>query len=298
MRLGAFELQEPVPKLRRPRLLAALQPWVDVGSVGSLTLAYLEEVWQGRELARLTRPGYFFDFTRYRPMTRPKGDRREITLPNTVLQFAQRDEEDWLFLHAMEPHANGEEYVEALVELLGHFEIQEYVLIGSMYAPVPHTRPSLPVGGAASPTLQEQLQSLGVRTGNSYEGPTSVVTLVQERLLDRNIPTAIVLFQLPAYAQLEQDYRGQCEALELLQKLYGWKMDLSGIRRQGERQYAELDETARRDPRLKQWLEQLESVYDTELESESTSEEGPPLSPGLESFLKEMEGQFDKGGLN
>src|ERR671939_504528 len=42
MRIGAFEFPEPMPELREPHALAMIRPWVDVGSVGSLTLRRLE----------------------------------------------------------------------------------------------------------------------------------------------------------------------------------------------------------------------------------------------------------------
>jgi len=51
VQIGAFELQEPVPALRHPYLLAALEPWVDAGSVGTMALTFLEESWRARPLA-------------------------------------------------------------------------------------------------------------------------------------------------------------------------------------------------------------------------------------------------------
>ena len=34
MRLGDFEIVEPVPELKDPHVLAVLRPWIDVGNVG------------------------------------------------------------------------------------------------------------------------------------------------------------------------------------------------------------------------------------------------------------------------
>ena len=42
MQIGAFELNEPLPELRDPHVFAMVRPWVDVGSVGTLTLNRLE----------------------------------------------------------------------------------------------------------------------------------------------------------------------------------------------------------------------------------------------------------------
>ncbi|HZP25771.1 MAG TPA: PAC2 family protein [Dehalococcoidia bacterium] len=296
MRVGQFEMTEPLPELNSPRLLATLQPWVDVGSVGTLTIAYLEELWHGKELGRLARPGYFFDFTRYRPLVGIReGRQRHVSLPNTVVQHVHRNGEDWLFLHGLEPHANGEEYVESLVELMETLKVSEYLVIGSMYGPVPHSRPIVPVGGAPDGDLSERLQSLGVRVSN-YEGPTSIVSMAAELAEAKGIRTGIVLMQLPAYAQLEQDTRGQHAALDLLRRLYDWgDLDLESIRLQGERQYSAIDETAQQDPRLRKWLQELETVYDAELANGSgeTSSEALQLSEETERFLKEIESRWE-----
>src|SRR5256885_16356516 len=89
MRIGAFEVAEPVPELRDPHALVMIRPWVDVGSVGTLTLQRLERHFHARELGRLARPGTFFDFTRYRPNVRLVNGEREFTCPNSIVNYAQ-----------------------------------------------------------------------------------------------------------------------------------------------------------------------------------------------------------------
>jgi len=67
MRIGAFEVSELIPDLRDPVVIASLQPWIDVNNVATSILHELETQYGGIELARLAKPGLFFDFTRYRP---------------------------------------------------------------------------------------------------------------------------------------------------------------------------------------------------------------------------------------
>ena len=83
MKLGEFEIAEPIPELRDPHVLAVLRPWIDVGSVGTLTLSRLERHLRAQELGRLARPGRFYDFTRYRPRSFLNEGRREFSIPNT-----------------------------------------------------------------------------------------------------------------------------------------------------------------------------------------------------------------------
>ncbi len=42
MRIGAFEIREPLPQLKEPHALVSLRPWIDVNNVGTLTLDGIE----------------------------------------------------------------------------------------------------------------------------------------------------------------------------------------------------------------------------------------------------------------
>jgi len=53
VRIGAFELSEPVPELNEPLALAVLRPWIDVNNVGTLVLSELEGRFEAEELARV-----------------------------------------------------------------------------------------------------------------------------------------------------------------------------------------------------------------------------------------------------
>ena len=57
MKIGAFDIDEPVPALREPHVFAMVRPWVDVGSVGTLTLNRLEHHLGSNELGSCTGRG-------------------------------------------------------------------------------------------------------------------------------------------------------------------------------------------------------------------------------------------------
>ena len=108
MRIGAFEIKEPLPQLREPHALAILRPWVNVGRVGTTVLSRLERHFETKELGELSRPGAFFDFTRYRPKSRLVDGHREMIIPNSTISYAQKEEKpDLVFLNLREPHAFG-----------------------------------------------------------------------------------------------------------------------------------------------------------------------------------------------
>ena len=302
MRVGAFELKDPIPKLREPHLFAILQPWIDVGSVGTLVLGTLEKQFGAEELGRLARPSQFYDLTRYRPMLRREGGQRIVEAPNTILRHAKGEgENDFLFLHLLEPHANGEDFVDSLVELSAELGVTRYCQIGAMYGSAPHTRPLLISGQSTDPDVHATLVEQGARQSN-YEGPTSIMALATQSLSGQGVETMSVLVQLPPYARLEEDHRGQERLLRVLAPLYRLSLgDLASIERQGDRQYSEIDRMAQMDPRVRSLVKQLEETYDAEERqgptstASSTPEDRPALSADLEDFLRELEQRGDPG---
>lgn len=293
---GTFELAEPLPEVASPRLLMALQPWIDIGSVGTMGLAFLEQHWQAEEIGKLRRPGTFYDFSRYRPMLfRREGD-RHVAVPNTFLRHAKSPAgDDWLFIHALEPHARGEDYVEAVFALFRHFHVRQYTLIGSMYAPIPHTRDPIASGGAASEDLRGRLLGAGVRESN-YEGPTTILATLPQMASAEGIETASIIVQLPAYIQLERDYCGVETLLNMLSRAYSLELDLSSLQEESERQRAATRASVADNPQLQSMVAELERAYDAERAPSPTDEaDAAPLSPELEGFLKDVQTRLDDG---
>lgn len=296
MRIGAFELKEPIPKLREPHLFVILRPWIDVGSVGTLALATLEQQFDAHDLGKLARPSAFYDFTRYRPMLYRREGQRIVELPNTFLRYAQGPgDRDFLFMHILEPHMAGEDFIDSLVEVVTTLGTKRYCQVGAMYGSTPHTRPLVMSGQASEPEVQTLLDRMGIR-GSNYEGPTSMMALATQELQKHGVGTMGVLVQLPPYARLDEDHRGQETLLRLLTPLYRINIrDLPSIAREGDRQYTEIDRMAQTDPRVQALIKQLESAYDAEVKGRAQGaqpgEPGEPtsLSPNLEQFLRELE---------
>ncbi len=288
---GHFELVEPLPALERPRLLIALQPWIDVGSVGTMTLAFLEQQWGAQEIAKLRRPGNFYDFSRYRPMLFRRDGERHVAVPNTFLRSARSPAgEDWLFLHALEPHSRGEDYVDALLALIRLLGVHQYTLVGSMYAPVPHTRPAVASGGATADALRDQARRSGVRE-SVYEGPTTILATMPQLAAAEGMETATIIVQLPAYIQLERDCCGTLALVELLSRIYALDVDLGPLDEESRRQREAMDDSVAQNPQLQAIVAELERAYDSE---EGQQPEGASeLSPELEGFLKDIQTRLE-----
>ena len=293
MRVGAFEVGDEVPELHNPCAISILRPWIDVGNVGTLVLNKLEESLGARELGRLARPGSFFDFTRYRPHMGTEGERRVVTVPNSIVRHGRGEARDYIFLHLREPHAMGEDYVEAVVELLRHFGVTEYCRIGGFYDAVPHTRPLL-VTGTLNASHVERAKGLVSSPMRAYQGPTSILTLVHDSLVEAEIQSASLMVHIPQYAQLDEDHLGASRLMEVLCALYGFPDSLADNGR-GQQQYQSITQMVADNPEARRVILQLESEYDR-LQSSPETEESVSLSPDVESFLQEMGERFEESG--
>ena len=293
MKEGAFTLVEPLPELKDPHVIAMLRPWIDVGNVGTIALTKLERHFGAKELGRLSRPGNFYDFTRYRPIMRNVEGKRVLNIPNTVINYAVREEPpDFLFFHLLEPQSFGEDYTDAILDIVDQLGVKQYVRIGGMYDAVPHTRPLLVTGSSSNDAAKKYGSSLHLRT-SSYQGPTSIVNLVADGVSDRNIEAISVMVHLPQYVQLEEDYSGAARLLEVLCSVYNLSKDLADPER-GRRQYLEVNNEVLRNKGLKSLIERLEVHYDSRAAKRSSeSDEGTKLSPEVEKFLKEMGERFE-----
>lgn len=294
MRLGPFEINEPVPDLKEPHALAMLRPWIDVGSVGTLVLSRLERFMGGRELGKLARPGTFFDFTRYRPTISVREGQREVVVPNSFINYAKRENShDFLFLHLLEPHMFGEDYTDAVLEILKKFGVKRYILLGAMYDAVPHTRPLMVTG-----SNRGQGQMLGGQTlrASTYQGPTTINYLVTQQAPQLGIEVSSLIAHLPQYVQLEEDYTGAGRVLDILQQAYGLPANLIDQKR-GQAQYEEITRAVASNPRLLPIIKELEATYDAKAALEQAQgQKGPPLARAVEDFLRELDEGFKEEG--
>jgi predicted ATP-grasp superfamily ATP-dependent carboligase len=280
---------EPIPELNDPYLFAILRPWIDVNNVGTLVLNELETQYGARELARLAKPGHFFDFTRYRPTLYYEGAIRRVSVPNMTLRYARREGgNDLLFLRLLEPHSLSELYVDSVLRLLRTLKVKKYILLGSMYDAVPHTRPLIVNGGAIGRETQQDLKKSEAQPSR-YQGPTSITTLITQRASESGIETIWFIVSLPQYVVLEEDYIGKIRLMEILNLLYNVPIDKKDFEKAAEQRNI-INQKVEKTPELKNILPQLETLYEVRMKREE-GEKGPTLSSEIEDILWKITGK-------
>jgi len=289
VRIGAFELNEPVPELKEPYALAILRPWIDVNNVGTFLLNGLETQLGAKELGRLARPGHFFDFTRYRPMLYLEEGVRKVNVPNSTMSYAKRENEnDLLFLHLLEPHALSEIYVDSVLEVLRTFGVKKYILLGSMYDAVPHTRPLIVNGGAIGRETELDLKKSGAQPSN-YQGPTTITILITQKAPQLGIETTWFIVSLPQYVHVEEDFLGKVRLMEVLNRLYRLPLDKKDFEKAGE-QFRLINQKVEKTPELKELLPELETLYEVRIKRKVGDKE-PKLSPEMEEIFWKIIGK-------
>ena len=293
MRIGEFDIAEPVPELRDPHMLVVLRPWIDVGNVGSLSLGRIERHLRSKELGRLYRPGRFYDFTRYRPRSYLVSGNREVTIPNTIIRYSNpEDGPHLLTAHLLEPHLYGEDYSDALLEIIEYFGVKLYALIGGMYDMVPHTRPLVVSGWGSGENVERDYGIANARPSN-YEGPTTITYTVSETATKRGLETRAFVVHLPQYLNLDDDYRGAARMMDVLCRLYNFPEYIAQTDR-GQKQYDELTDSDGQIP-SGDTLTRIEEMYDNEYGGSSGPEPSTPLPSSIEEFLQGLDVNLNAG---
>jgi len=289
MRIGAFELPATLPECNKPYVLAVLRPWIDVNNVGTLVLKELATRFGAVELAKLSKPGQFYDFTRYRPIIHLEEGIRDMSIPNTTMRYAKQEgQNDLLLLRLLEPHAHAEFYISSVLELLKTFKVKKYILVGSMHDMVPHTRQLLVSGYGMGERALQDVRKAGILP-ITYHGPSSIANLITKEAAASGIEVIVLIVSLPQYVVLDEDYMGKLRLMEVLNTLYNIpvaKEDFEKALEQRDR----INERLGSSPELKIFLPQLENVYDAR--TEAMEKEGvPSLTPEMEELFWKIGGK-------
>lgn len=289
MKIGGFQLREPVPECNEPYALTTIRPWIDVNNVGTLVLGELEARYGTTELGKLSKPGDYFDFTRYRPIIHIDNGIHEMSIPNSRIYYAKREGKNDLFMiHLMEPHTRAENYVNSVVRFLKTFKVKKYILLGSMYDSVPHTRPLLISGYGAGKKALQDIKKAGALP-ITYRGPSSMVNLITMKAAKAGIETVVFIVSLPQYVVLEEDYLGKVRIMEVLNALYDIPIDKSDFDRAME-QRSLVGERVGNSPEVRALVPHLEAAYDLRVKAVG-AEDSSGLTPEMEDLFWKIMGK-------
>jgi predicted ATP-grasp superfamily ATP-dependent carboligase len=249
------------PALRRPLLVVAFEGWNDAGDASSIALRHLARAWRAERFATIDSEE-FYDFTVTRPQVRLTGDgERRIEWPDIELLAAEvpGSPHDLVVLRGVEPQLRWRTFSSTVVSVAKAVSAELAVILGSLLADVPHTRP---VRVSATTDDRELASRLGLAPP-SYEGPTGIVGVLHDALRRSGIPAASFWAAVPHYVHQMPSPKAALALVERSAALLGTSVDSVDLRAAAIDYERQISERIADDEDAAAYVAQLEDAEDT-----------------------------------
>lgn len=278
-----------VPELRRPMLLAAFEGIFDAAESATSALKWISDRAESTPMAEID-PETFFNFQETRPMARlaPDGT-RVIDWPKTEIRAARTESvRDLVVMTGIEPHLRWNGFSDYVVEVARRSGCEMVVTVGAMVAMVPHTRPFAVTGSAQHPELVRRLNL----SPPSYEGPTSLAGVINERLEQANVPVIALRVAVPHYVPGPPNPKATRALLRRLQHATGVTTGYEELDQDVTDWSSRVDQAVASDDESKEYVARLERQVDSD---EERLPSGDDLAAELEAFLRDQRPGEDDG---
>ena len=269
-----------VPPLRRPILLMAFEGLFDAGSSATDALEWIRDHTESTKIAEISSEN-FFNFQEYRPVVKLHHGQRQIMWPSTeVWACHTTGVRDLVVMTGVEPHLQWRTYADHIVEVARRSGAEISATIGAIVSLVPHSRPLSVTGSAASPQLADRL-NLG-RT--SYQGPTGVVGVVNERFDHFGLPVISLRVAVPHYVPAAPSPKATRALLRRIEQATGVETSYQDLDTDVSEWIRRVDAAVADDIESQDYVGRLERQVDS---NEELLPSGDDLAAELEAFLRE-----------
>ena len=283
------------PELRDPILITAFSGWNDAGESATSATRFMFRRWKPAVFAEIEAET-FYDFTQARPTVKLEQGERVLEWPPNKFSAHRLDDLDFdvILLQATEPHLRWHSYVEAILTICREFNVRRLITLGALLGEVSHTRPINVSGSSTDPDLNAAFD-FAPRTGRGYEGPTGIVSSLNQAAQDVGLKTASLWANVPMYLDASPNPKGSLALLERLNA--GLKLDLRlhDLEVFCARFDAQVAAAVERDPqmadlarRIEEQLPPEEVVETPEAPAESDLPDADSMVDDLEQFLREQ----------
>ncbi len=269
------------PPLRRPLLLIAFQGLFDAAGASTDALDWIRERNDSRVVAKIDGEA-FYNFCEVRPLVRigPDG-RRIIEWPGATVWACHTDSvRDLLVMTGVEPHLRWGTFADLILDTARRTGAEMAVTVGSMVSMVPHTRPFPITGSAANAELARRL---GLGTP-SYEGPTGIAGVINERLDRSGLPVMSLRVAIPHYVPTPPNPKATRALLRRIQKTTGVPTGYEELDGAVTEWQQRVDQAVTSDGETSSYVKRLEHQVDS---NEELLPSGDDLAGELEAFLRD-----------
>ena len=283
-----------IPALRNPVMLIAFSGWNDAAEAATGAASHILGAWTDAEhpindqvgvvpeLIADIDPEEFYDFQVNRPIVDiDESQIRSLTWPGTqIFGLATPNFDfDFIIVRGVEPSMKWKTFTHDLLDLADDLEVQRIITLGSMLADAPHSRPITVTGSGAHPEIAKRL---GVEVSR-YEGPTGILGVIADACLRRGIDAISLWAAIPHYASNSPSPKATLALINALEDFLEISLPQGDLHADSLEWESEVDELAREDSDVAEYVKALEESKDSALLSDVSGED---LARELERFLR------------
>ena len=283
-----------IPALRNPVMLIAFSGWNDAAEAATGAASHILGAWTDAEHAINDQVGVvpeliadidpeeFYDFQVNRPIVdMDESQIRSLTWPGTqIFGLATPNFDfDFIIVRGVEPSMKWKTFTHELLDLADDLEVQTIITLGSMLADAPHSRPITVTGSGAHPDLAKRL---GVEVSR-YEGPTGILGVIADACLRRGLDAISLWAAIPHYASNSPSPKATLALINALEDFLEISLPQRDLHADSLEWESEVDELAREDSDVAEYVKALEESKDSALLSDVSGED---LARELERFLR------------
>jgi proteasome assembly chaperone (PAC2) family protein len=272
---------ESVPSLVEPVVIAAFEGWNDAGESATGVIDHLIEEWDAVLIGEIE-PDDYYDYQVNRPtIAYDDNDERVITWPTTRLYVARPlgGDRDLVLVRGIEPNMRWRQYCGELLDTADQVGASLIVTLGALLADTPHTRP-VPLSGHVSG--HELVETFGVERSR-YEGPTGITGIFTDAATRRDIPCASLWAAVPHYVATPPCPKATLALLGRLEDMLDVSISVADLEEQARAWEETVDELAREDGEIAEYVEALERARDS---SDLPEASGEAIAREFERYLK------------
>ncbi len=276
-------------------LLIAFEGWNDAteGASGALK-AIAQQI--GAQTLEAVDPEDYYDFQFSRPMVEvDEAGNRTISWPGAEFMQADREHIDLnpaldrlYLLIGSEPSRRWLSFAAEILEMVQDREIDSVIMLGSMLADVPHTRP-MPIFKSSQ---NEAFRARFDLEPSRYEGPVGILSILAQAFESEGIPVLSLWGSVPHYVHNTSNPKAALGFLAEITSLIGISFDTTELADQAFEWERSIDDVAEGDDEMTSYVSQLEANRD-QLESEQAS--GDALAREFERYLNERKDGAGEG---
>jgi len=270
-----------IPALRSPVMIFAFGGWNDAGEAATGAISHLLSTWPHSIIAKFD-PEDFYDFQVNRPMVFVDDSKiRQIVWPTTEVfgVLTPQLPFDLVLVKGLEPSMRWKTFTNDLLDLAEDLEVHMILTVGSLLADTPHSRPISVSGSGSHPDIAKRL---GVEVSR-YEGPTGILGILQEAAQRRGIDAISLWAAIPHYASGSPSPKATLALINALEDFLDISIPLGDLPEQSKAWEASVDEMAREDSEIADYVRQLEASKD---ETELPEATGESIAREFERYLR------------